>query len=179
MLLQDVLGTDTVRLWRIGKNKVFWFHTVLFNEWVKIPIPAFGEANNSLNCIKWQVYNILFAFLGRGHFYCSIRWNTAQIWLLPHWPKLLRFLTRMSLRQKLSSVHLLPNVSCRIHLLTIERMKQYFSEKNALTVTVSIFCFVMMIIAFVKDHSFWQGIAFALAFSFSIEVICHRSKEVK
>jgi hypothetical protein len=58
-------------------------------------------------------------------------------------------------------------------------MKQYFSERNALTVTVSIFCFVMMIIAFVKDHSIWQGIAFALAFSFSIEVICHRSKEAK
>ena len=58
-------------------------------------------------------------------------------------------------------------------------MKQYFSEKNALTVMVSIFWFVMMIIAFVKDQSFWQGIAFALAFSFSVEVICHRSKETK
>ena len=58
-------------------------------------------------------------------------------------------------------------------------MKQYFTEKNALTVMVSIFCFVMMIIAFVKEHSLWQGIAFALAFSFSVEVICHRSKEAK
>lgn len=58
-------------------------------------------------------------------------------------------------------------------------MKQYFTEKNALTVTVSIFCFVMMIIAFVKDHAFWQGLAFALAFSFSVEVICHRAKEAK
>lgn len=58
-------------------------------------------------------------------------------------------------------------------------MKQYFTEKNALTVSVSVFCFIMMIIAFVKDHSIWQGIAFALAFSFSIEVICHRAKEVK
>jgi hypothetical protein len=58
-------------------------------------------------------------------------------------------------------------------------MKQYFSERNALTVTASIFCFVMMIIAFVKEHSLWQGIAFALAFSFSIEVICHRAKEAK
>lgn len=58
-------------------------------------------------------------------------------------------------------------------------MKHYFTEKNALTVTVSIFCFVMMIIAFVKDHSIWQGIAFALAFSFSIEVIQHRAKEAK
>ena len=58
-------------------------------------------------------------------------------------------------------------------------MKQYFSERNALTVSVSIFCFVMMIIAFFKDHSIWQGIAFALAFSFSIEVIQHRAKESK
>lgn len=58
-------------------------------------------------------------------------------------------------------------------------MKQYLTEKNALTVMVSIFCFVMMIIAFVKEQAIWQGIAFALAFSFSIEVICHRSKETK
>lgn len=56
-------------------------------------------------------------------------------------------------------------------------MKKYFSEKNALTVMVSLFCFVMMIIAFVKEQSLWQGIAFALAFSFSIEVIQHRIKE--
>ncbi|HEX8313388.1 MAG TPA: hypothetical protein VF609_00265 [Flavisolibacter sp.] len=56
-------------------------------------------------------------------------------------------------------------------------MKKYFSEKNALTVTVSLFCFVMMIIAFVKEQSLWQGIGFALAFSFSIEVIQHRVKE--
>jgi hypothetical protein len=56
-------------------------------------------------------------------------------------------------------------------------MKKYFSEKNALTVMVSMFCFVMMIIAFVKEQSLWQGIAFALAFSFSIEVIQHRVKE--
>jgi hypothetical protein len=56
-------------------------------------------------------------------------------------------------------------------------MKKYFSEKNALTVMASLFCFVMMIIAFVKDQSLWQGIAFALAFSFSIEVIQHRVKE--
>ena len=33
------------------------------------------------------------------------------------------------------------------------------------------------IIAFVKDQSLWQGIAFGLAFSFSIEVIQHRVKE--
>ncbi len=56
-------------------------------------------------------------------------------------------------------------------------MKKYFSEKNALTIMVSIFCFVMMIIAFVKEQSLWQGIAFLLAFSFSVEVICHRAKE--
>jgi hypothetical protein len=56
-------------------------------------------------------------------------------------------------------------------------MKKYFSEKNALTIMVSLFCFVMMIIAFVKEQSLWQGIAFALAFSFSIEVIQHRVKE--
>jgi len=56
-------------------------------------------------------------------------------------------------------------------------MKKYFSEKNALTVMASLFCFVMMIIAFVKEQSLWQGIAFALAFSFSIEVIQHRVKE--
>jgi len=58
-------------------------------------------------------------------------------------------------------------------------MKQYFSERNALTVMVSLFCFVMMIIAFFKEQSIWQGIAFALAFSFSVEVICHRAKESK
>jgi hypothetical protein len=56
-------------------------------------------------------------------------------------------------------------------------MKKYFSEKNALTIMMSLFCFVMMIIAFVKEQSLWQGIAFALAFSFSIEVIQHRVKE--
>jgi hypothetical protein len=64
-------------------------------------------------------------------------------------------------------------------LFNSNEMKQYLTEKNALTVSVSVFCFIMMIIAFVKDHSIWQGIAFALAFSFSIEVICHRAKEVK
>jgi len=56
-------------------------------------------------------------------------------------------------------------------------MKKYLSEKNALTVMVSLFCFIMMIISFFKDQSVWQAIAFALAFSFSIEIICHRSKE--
>ena len=56
-------------------------------------------------------------------------------------------------------------------------MKKYFSEKNALTVVVSAFCFVMMLLAFFKEQSIWQGIAVALAFSFSVEVICHRAKE--
>ena len=56
-------------------------------------------------------------------------------------------------------------------------MKKYLTEKNALTVMMSLFCFVMMIIAFVKEQSLWQGIAFALAFSFSLEVIQHRTKE--
>lgn len=58
-------------------------------------------------------------------------------------------------------------------------MKKYFSERNAFTVVVSIFCFIMMLLAFFKDGSIWQGIAFALAFSFSVEVIQHRAKEVK
>jgi hypothetical protein len=56
-------------------------------------------------------------------------------------------------------------------------MKKYFTEKNALTVMVSLFCFVMMIVSFVKDQSLWQSVAFALAFSFSVELICHRAKE--
>lgn len=56
-------------------------------------------------------------------------------------------------------------------------MKKYFSEKNALTVMVSIFCFVMMIVSLVKSESMWQVVAFALAFSFSVEIICHRTRE--
>jgi len=56
-------------------------------------------------------------------------------------------------------------------------MKKYFTEKNALTVSVSLFCFIMMIVSFFQKQSIWEAIAFALAFSFSIEVICHRSKE--
>ncbi|MEI6946287.1 hypothetical protein V9K67_03735 [Paraflavisolibacter sp. H34] len=56
-------------------------------------------------------------------------------------------------------------------------MRKYFSEKNALTVMVSLFCFIMMLVAVFKDHSLWESIAFALAFSFSVELICHRAKE--
>jgi hypothetical protein len=56
-------------------------------------------------------------------------------------------------------------------------MKKYFSEKNALTVMVALFCFVMMIKSFIDQSSLWQAVAFGLAFSFSIEIICHRAKE--
>jgi hypothetical protein len=58
-------------------------------------------------------------------------------------------------------------------------LKKYFTEKNALTVMACAFCLVMMIIALVKKQSWWEATAFALAFSFAIEVICHRSKETK
>jgi hypothetical protein len=58
-------------------------------------------------------------------------------------------------------------------------MKKYLSEKNALTVVVSLFCLVMMIIALVTKRSYWEAVAFALAFSFSLEVVCHRAKENK
>ena len=56
-------------------------------------------------------------------------------------------------------------------------MKKYLSEKNALTVMTSAFCFIMIIISIINKQSIWQAIAFALAFSFSIELICHRAKE--
>lgn len=58
-------------------------------------------------------------------------------------------------------------------------MRKYFTEKNALTVMVSLFCLVMMVVAFVKQQSLWEVIAFALAFSFSVELICHRTRENK
>ena len=57
-------------------------------------------------------------------------------------------------------------------------MKKYFSEKNALTVMVALFCLIMMIKAFVTS-SMWEAIAFGLAFSLAVEVICHRAKEPK
>lgn len=56
-------------------------------------------------------------------------------------------------------------------------MKKYLSEKNALTVITSLFCFVMLIISLITNQSIWQTVAFALAFSFSVETICHRAKE--
>lgn len=58
-------------------------------------------------------------------------------------------------------------------------MKRYLSEKNALTVMACLFCFIMMIVAVVKNGSLWEAIAFALAFSFSVELICHRTRENK
>jgi hypothetical protein len=57
-------------------------------------------------------------------------------------------------------------------------MKKYFSEKNALTVMTSLFCLVMTIIAATKQ-SVWEAVAFGLAFSFSVELLCHRVKENK
>jgi hypothetical protein len=56
-------------------------------------------------------------------------------------------------------------------------MRKYFTEKNALTVMVALFSFIMMIKAFIVKASLWEAIAFALAFSLSVEVICHRAKE--
>ncbi len=58
-------------------------------------------------------------------------------------------------------------------------LKKYFTEKNALTVVTSIFCLVMVVVSIINSQSIWQTIAFALAFSFSIELICHRAKECK
>ncbi|WP_157580767.1 hypothetical protein [Segetibacter koreensis] len=58
-------------------------------------------------------------------------------------------------------------------------MRKYLSEKNALTVVASLFCLVMMIIALFNKQSFWEAIAFALAFSFSVELVCHRARENK
>lgn len=58
-------------------------------------------------------------------------------------------------------------------------MKKYFTEKNALTVMVALFSFIMMIKAFIIKASLWEAIAFGLAFSLAIEVICHRAKETK
>lgn len=56
-------------------------------------------------------------------------------------------------------------------------MRKYFSEKNALTVMVALFCLFMTVKAFVQKESMWEGIAFALAFSLAVEVICHRANE--
>lgn len=58
-------------------------------------------------------------------------------------------------------------------------MKKYLSEKNALTVMVALFCFIMMIKAVITKASLWEAVAFGLAFSMAVEVICHRAKESK
>jgi hypothetical protein len=44
---------------------------------------------------------------------------------------------------------------------------------------VAIFSLIMMIKAFIVKASLWEAIAFGLAFSLAVEVICHRSKETK
>ena len=56
-------------------------------------------------------------------------------------------------------------------------MKKYLSEKNALTVIASLFCLIMIMVSLLVRKSIWEAVAFALAFSFSVEVICHRAKE--
>ena len=53
-------------------------------------------------------------------------------------------------------------------------LRKYFSEKNALTVATSAFCLLMMGYGIIKED-IWLAVGFALAFSFSIEVICHRT----
>jgi hypothetical protein len=58
-------------------------------------------------------------------------------------------------------------------------MKKYFTEKNALTVMVALFSLIMMIKAFITRASIWEAVAFGLAFSLAVEVICHRAKETK
>ena len=62
-------------------------------------------------------------------------------------------------------------------IITQVNLKKYFTEKNALTVMVALFCLVMMFVSFFKKESLWEAIAFALAFSLAVEVICHRAKE--
>lgn len=56
-------------------------------------------------------------------------------------------------------------------------MRKYFSERNALTVVVSLFCLIMLLVSIINQQNIWQVVAFGLAFSFSVEVICHRAKE--
>jgi len=58
-------------------------------------------------------------------------------------------------------------------------MKKYFTEKNALTVMVAIFSLIMMVKAIIVKTSLWEAVAFGLAFSLAVEVICHRAKEPK
>ena len=71
------------------------------------------------------------------------------------------------------------NPSIMRKLIAQVNLKKYFTEKNALTVMVALFCLVMMIVTFAKKESVWEPVAFALAFSMAVEVICHMSKENK
>jgi hypothetical protein len=64
----------------------------------------------------------------------------------------------------------------KLFSLNLGILRKYFTEKNALTVMTSLFCLVMFIIALAKAD-LWLSLAFALAFSFSVEVICHRAKD--
>jgi len=78
------------------------------------------------------------------------------------------------LKNKKTGIISLPGMKKLI--ASFPNLKKYFTEKNALTIMTSMFCFTMMVISFGKQ-GWWETIAFALAFSFSIEVICHRAKE--
>jgi hypothetical protein len=64
-------------------------------------------------------------------------------------------------------------------LIQPNTMKRYLSDKNALTVVASLFCLVMIVISLIVRQSVWEAVGFALAFSFSVEVLCHRAKENK
>jgi hypothetical protein len=57
-------------------------------------------------------------------------------------------------------------------------LRKYFSEKNALTAMTSLFCLVMTVVGIVKED-IWLTLGFALAFSFSMEVMSHRIRENK
>ena len=54
---------------------------------------------------------------------------------------------------------------------------EYINMFLSSAVMVSLFCLVMMFIELINKQSYWEDAAFALAFSFSIEVVCHRAKE--
>jgi hypothetical protein len=60
----------------------------------------------------------------------------------------------------------------------LPHFRKYFSEKNALTVVASLFCLAMLIVSIGRE-AIWESIAFGLAFSFSVELICHRTREKK
>jgi predicted neutral ceramidase superfamily lipid hydrolase len=66
----------------------------------------------------------------------------------------------------------------KLLFIDLSTLRKYFSEKNALTVVTSLFCLIMIVVSIAKED-LWLSLAFALAFSFSVEVICHRVKENK